>query len=250
MTAARPDDEVRELMALHAVGALTDTEQQELELAMADRPDLRKEMDALRALTASTMADAVSEPPPVALRAGILDAIAATPQLPPVERPAEPAEPPIAPVVPIDRARRRRWLSLGAVAAAVIALVVGVAIVAPFGDSGEGDEIAAVLEADDATEIPMPGELPGLMIVHSAGEDAAVLLAPKVPVPDGDRVYELWAVRGGTPERFATFRPNDDGQLSVYAPGLDPASAEQWAITEEPAGGSDAPTSAILNETV
>ena len=78
-------------MALHAVGALTDTEQQELELAMADRPDLRKEMDALRDL-ASTMADAVSEPPPVALRAGVLDAIAATPQLPPVERPVEPAD--------------------------------------------------------------------------------------------------------------------------------------------------------------
>ena len=130
--------------------------------------------------------------------------------------------------MPIDRARRRRWLSLGAVAAAVIALVVGVAIVAPFGDSGEGDEIAAVLEADDATEIPMPGELPGLTIVHSAGEDAAVLLAPNVPVPDGDRVYELWAVRGGTPERFATFRPDDDGQLERLRPG--PGSGQCRAV--------------------
>ena len=76
-----------------------------------------------------------------------------------------------------------------------------------------------------------------------------MLLADEVPVPEGDRVYELWAIRAGTPERFATFRPDDDGTLSVYAPGLDPASAEQWAITEEPAGGSDAPTTPVLNAT-
>jgi anti-sigma-K factor RskA len=94
-----------------------------------------------------------------------------------------------------------------------------------------------------------PGSLPDLTIVHSASEDAAVLLADDVPVPQGDRVYELWAIRGGTPERFATFRPDDDGRLRVYAAGLDPASAEQWAITEEPPGGSDAPTGPILNAT-
>ena len=31
-------------------------------------------------------------------------------------------------------------------------------------------------------------------------EDAAVLLADDVPVPEGDSVYELWAIRDGTPE--------------------------------------------------
>ena len=70
-------------------------------------------------------------------------------------------------------------------------------------------------------------------------------------MPEGDNVYELWAIRDGTPESFATFRPDDDGQLSVYAAGLDPASAEVWAITEEQAGGSPTglPTSDILNAT-
>ncbi len=87
----------------------------------------------------------------------------------------------------------------------------------------------------------MPGELPGLTIVHSAGADAAVLLADEIPLPDGDNVYELWAIRDGTPEPFTTFRPDDDGRLSVYAAGLDPASAEVWAITEEPAGGHRRP---------
>jgi anti-sigma-K factor RskA len=120
--------------------------------------------------------------------------------------------------------------------------------VSPWND-GESDPIAAVVEAPDAQRIAMPGELGDLTIVHSAGEGAAVLLADSVPVPEGDRVYELWAIRGGTPERVATFRPNDDGSLTVYAAGLDPASAEVWAITEEPAGGSDAPTTPVLNAT-
>ncbi len=66
-----------------------------------------------------------------------------------------------------------------------------------------------------------------------------MLLADDVPVPEGER--RLRAV--GDPGRdarsvYATFRPNADGTLSVYAKGLDPASAEAWAITEEPAGGS------------
>lgn len=235
------DDELREMLALAAVGALTDEEQTELDAALAGRPDLRAELDGLRAV-ATTMAEAVADAPPPGLRARVLDLVADTPQLPP-----DPIAP-IAPVVPITAARRRRWVAVGAVAAAVVALVAGVLIVSPFDDEGQ-DEVAEVLDADDAVEIPMPGELPGLTIVHSADEDAAVLLADAVPVPEGDRVYELWAIRDGTPERFATFRPDDDGRLSVYAAGLDPASAEQWAITEEPAGGSDAPTPPILNAT-
>jgi anti-sigma-K factor RskA len=138
---------------------------------------------------------------------------------------------------------------LGAAAAAVVVLVVGALIVLPS-DEGD-DEIAAVVESEDANTIPMPGELPGLTIVHSAEEDAAVLLADRVPLPAGTNVYELWAIRNGTPESFATFRPDEDGRLSVYAAGLDPASAEVWAITEEQAGGSPTgqPTSDILAAT-
>ena len=60
-------------------------------------------------------------------------------------------------------------------------------------------ELAAVLEADDANAIQMPGALPGVTIVHSAGEDAAVLLADEVPLPEGDNVYELWEIRDGPP---------------------------------------------------
>ena len=254
------DDELRELLALSAVGALSEQEQADVDAALEGRPDLQAELDSLLEIT-TTLADAEAYAPPPGLRARLLDTIADTPQLSAdadadadaddgVAAPAPAVEPqPLAPVVPITSARRRRWSGVVGVAAASVVLLVGVLVVSPWDDGGPSDQVAAVLQADDAVRIPMDGDLPGLTIVHSAGRDAAVLTAPEVPLPEGDNVYELWAIRNGTPERFATFRPTADGTLTVYAAGLDPASAEAWAITEEPAGGSDTPTLPILNST-
>jgi anti-sigma-K factor RskA len=231
------DDELREQLALHAVGALSEDERAEVDEMLRTRPDLRAELAELEA-AAAILADAAAEPPPPALRTNILDRIAQTPQLPPEQQ--------LAPVVPIPR-RRNRFIALGAAAAAIIAIVVGLVIVAPW--SSGTDETAAVLEADDAQTIRMPGTLPDVTIVHSPSQNASVLMSDKVPVPAGDRVYELWAITDNVPKRYTTFRPSADGTLSIYAAGLDPASADVWAITEEPAGGSDAPTPPILNAT-
>ena len=235
------DDELREQLALYAVGALDDDERTELEDVLRTRPDLRTELDEL--LEAATlMADAEREAPPAGLRANVLDLIANEPQLP-----VAPAAP-VAPVVPIGAARKRnRWIAAGAAVVAAAAVAIGVVVVTR--DDGGTDQVAAVVAADDAQTIQMPGTLPGITIVHSPSENAAVILADDVPVPEGDRVYELWAINDDVAARAATFRPNADGTLSFYAPNFDPATAEQWAITEEPAGGSDTPTPPILNAT-
>ena len=180
--------------------------------ARASRPDLRAELDELRDAAATdgrrrrraATAGAARQRPrhhrrhPAAgapsrrrRRAG--------------RRPARPGR--------ADRAGRRRWIAVGAAAAAVVALVAGVLVVVAVRRRRRGRQVAAVVDADDAQTIEMPGELPGAHDRPLAAEDAAVLLADEVPVPEGDRVYELWAIRDGTPERFATFRPDDDGQL-------------------------------------
>ena len=244
------DDELREQLALYAVGVLDDDERTELEDVLRTRPDLRAELDELLE-AAALLADAEMHAPPDGLRANVLDLIAATPQLPAETPPAAP----VAPVVPISAARRRnRWIAAGAAIVAAAAIAIGVVVVAPWDDGGT-DPVAAVVAADDAQTIQMPGNpaagdlaLPGVTIVHSASQDASVLLADDVPVPEGDDVYVLWAIRNGTPEVYAPFRPNADGTLSVYAEGLDPASAEAWAISEEARHQSTAPPP-ILNIT-
>ena len=50
----------------------------------------------------------------------------------------------------------------------------------------------------------------------------------------------------GPPENAGiSFRP-DDGDVEIYLPGFDPASADQWALTEEPDADSVTPTEPIL----
>ena len=242
------DDELREQLGLYAVGALDDDERTELEDVLRTRPDLRAELDELLE-AAALLADAETEAPPAGLRANVLDLIAATPQLP-----AEP--PPVAPVVPIGAARRRnRWIAAGAALVAAAAVAIGLVVVKPWDDGGT-DPVAAVVDADDAQTIQMPGNpaagdlaLPGVTIVHSASQNASVLMADDVPLPEGNDVYVLWAIRNGKPEVYAPFRPNADGTLSVYAEGLDPASAEAWAISEEATPNPTAPSEPILNIT-
>jgi anti-sigma-K factor RskA len=232
------EDQLRELLALEAVGALSDAERAELDAAIEDRPDLRDELESLRA-AALTMADAVSEPPPPALRGRVLDAITTVPQEPPLSAPE-----PVAPVVPITAARRHRWVRWGAAAVAAAAVAIGVLVVSPFGGDDAGDHIADVLEDPNARTIELTGELTGLRLVHSSSADATVLEGVGVAAPEGDDVFELWRIAGeAAPEpMIREFRPADDGSVAVLMEGVNPGD-DLFAVTQEPAGGSDQPTS-------
>jgi anti-sigma-K factor RskA len=234
MNSMNGEEELRKLLALEAVGALSDAERAELDVAIEDRPDLRDELESLRT-AALTMADAVSEPPPSTLRGRVLDAITTVPQEPPLSAPA--------PVVPITAARRHRWVRWGAAAVAAAAVAIGVLVVSPFGGDDAGDHIADVLEDPNARTIELTGELTGLRLVHSEAAGSTVLEGVGVTAPEGDDVLELWRVAGTVPEPVVReFRPGDDGSVAVLIEGLDPGE-DVFAVTVEPAGGSDQPTS-------
>jgi anti-sigma-K factor RskA len=241
---AMNDEELRELLALEAVGALSDTERAELDDAIEGRPELRAELESLRG-AAATMAEAVSEPPPPSLRARVLGEIATTPQEPAFPAPEITSVPEAAPapVVPITSARHHRWVRWGAIAAAAAAAAIGVLVVSPFGGDDAGDHIADVLEDPNATTIELTGELSGLRLVHSDAANATVLEGTGVPAPEGDDVFELWRIAGTTtPEPIIReFRP-EDGMVVELMEGVDPGD-DVFAITIEPPGGSDEPTS-------
>ena len=59
---------------------------------------------------------------------------------------------------------------------------------------------------------------------------------------DAGRVYQLWAIRDGTWSRIGMCNPHEDRTWSGEFP-FAIRSGEQIALTIEPAGGSDAPTS-------
>jgi len=270
-------DDAYALIALGAAGALSADEYRALEKLLAADPALAAEYRELEEIV-SVLADASSESPPPSLRSSVLDAVRNIDQLPPVTAegtlrdvhddtpesvsvdvvtldaqfsPAPAPEPEtdrgLAPVVPI---RHRRWMVPATAAAAIVMLLVAGLLVNRFADApGGGDRISAVLDDEDALTIPMEPQVDGFDgfdIVYSAAEGAAVLTAEGLPVPLGENVYELWAIRGAdAPERVEIFRPDEGGDVELLLVGIDPASAT-WAITEEPAGGSDAPTEPIL----
>lgn len=242
------DDELRELMALAAVGALDDGDRRQLDAALSGRSDLDDERRDLEA-AAAALAFAVAAEPPPALRGRILDAVAELPRSN-ADQPAPSAsnlpapDGPRAEVVPIGRARRR-WMTPLAAAAAVVALLAGAVLVSTqLGD--EELDVAAVVADDEAVTIPLAGEISTLRLVQSARYDAVALVGDEVPLPEGDQVYELWLLEDGQPQRVDIFRPGDDGSVDLLVPEMTPPDGAVFAITVEPAGGTNAPTGQVV----
>lgn len=75
-----------------------------------------------------------------------------------------------------------------------------------------------------------------------------VLTGQKVPMPSGNRVLQLWLIPkapGGKPMPSSTVRPDANGNFVILVsnPPAAGSDTKALAITEEPAGGSAAPTS-------
>ena len=70
--------------------------------------------------------------------------------------------------------------------------------------------------------------------------DRAVLMAENMPpVPEG-KTYQIWVIRGDTPQPSGLFEPNGDPIAAVVEKPVEGADAV--AVTVEPEGGSKEPT--------
>lgn len=264
-------DDMRDLLALVAVHGLDPIERASFYERLGTHPE-RAELEAELAEfqeTIASWAESVAEAPPDGLRDRVMAAAfaadeitdpdahtagtatttsdrSATSSTGDVAEPARTegdAEP--ARTVPFAP-RRQRWVrvALAAAAAAIIA-VAGITIVERTGDH-ESDQVADVVEAPGATVIALHGELNGLRLVHDPSGERMAIVGEAVAAPDGESVYELWLMRGETPERVEIFRPNDDGTVAEIIPDMTPPTDASFAVTVEPAGGTSAPTGPIV----
>ncbi|MCD9624521.1 anti-sigma factor domain-containing protein [Rhabdothermincola salaria] len=271
-------DEIDDLLGAYALDALDADERAAVEARLAHDPDARREADRLtHAIDELTAAQAV-EPPPA-----LWDQIAAslpprdtapevttTPEDPPAtptvastptgsDAVAPPAAPtgtpaPLAADRTDELAQRRarragasptttRVLAAVAGVAAAVALVLGIVVVRDEG-SGNGD-LAQRLTAAAERAAEEPGSRRGVLEGADGAEievvvdpdGRAFVLGDDLPALADDRTYQLWSVDGATPVSLGLLGANP--QVAVVAAG----SSRQLAISEEPVGGSTAPSS-------
>lgn len=90
------------------------------------------------------------------------------------------------------------------------------------------------------------GSAPGARarVFLASGGRRAVLVADALPELPAGRVYQLWAIAGGTPVPAGTFEPRSGGgTVLVEDP---PEGTVVWAVTVEPTGGVPAPTGEMV----
>ncbi|MBM3798211.1 MAG: hypothetical protein FJW31_30190 [Acidobacteria bacterium] len=108
-------------------------------------------------------------------------------------------------------------------------------------------KILAVVLSRDARYIKMStAEQEPMFRAFWGGQSGLVLVGANVPKPAAGRTLQLWVVpkgAGAAPVSAGVFAPGVDGQVLLIAEtALQPDGAAALAISDEPAGGSPAPT--------
>lgn len=222
--------DLHDLLVPYALDALDPHERSRFENHLDQCDVCRSELTGFHA-TSVRLAEASAELPPASLRTDVLARARSTAQ----ERPIVTSL--------VQRSRARRTLPRLAVAASVLVAAVGVGGYVAERDRAEdlraeSERMTAIMTAEDATMVAAPVETGGdLRIMRSDAHDAAVVIGSSLRALDDDHTYQLWVMNNGKP-RSAGFLSAGSGM--VYAQGV--GKADGYAVTIEPVGGSDLPT--------
>lgn len=186
-----------------------------------------EEVRELRA-AAARMGASEAVAPPEQLKVRVMEAADRTPQLPPK-------------VSPVEVVRSRRWMPRLLSVAAALVLVVG----AVFGISQiQGDDrdtlaagVSQVFEAPDAHTAEVDTPQGKLRVATSPSKGEMAVDTSDLAALDEEHVYQLWAVVDGSPVSVGLLEDKDAG---AHMPM--PETGTEVAITVEPAGGSEQPT--------
>lgn len=225
----------------YVADALDDAETAEFEAHLHSCDQCASEVASLRETMAEVSAPHGVAPPP-ALRASILDAIAATPMLP-ADEPADTHDE-VSPVEPL-RSRRRPFSAWLAIAAALLAVALGGVTVWQQASlqslqvaEQQRLELLAAPDLEVSTVSLDGGQLTYLV---SPAEGQAIVASPDLPDPGTGRSWQVWVMEDGTPRSGAVVDTGGPAQVWIS----DVAGGEALAITNEPRGGSPGPTGQI-----
>jgi len=225
-----PSADVHMLSGAYAAGAVDDVERAAFERHLQVCADCTDEVRALRE-TLVRLAEGAAVTPPQGLRLHVLDQIRATAQ----DRRQVPSA-----AVPRPQAPRTPWL----VAAAFALLAAGAGSLAwnQHSAAESAQQLAAVVADPAARRVTGTATDGGDVTLVRAGGRAAVLTSALPGLPAG-RAYQLWIVRPGA-ITSAGLGPAERAAAGSWSRLVDGVRAgDVVAISVEPSGGSQQPTS-------
>jgi len=246
VTKSPKHSEINDLTGAYVLDALSPAEVLAYERHVGRCPDHDqevRELSELRMVTAQ-LAVALAVPPPPSMRDLVLARIHETRQYPAGGQESV--------VIALPTRRRRVPLIAATVAAAaaVAAIAVTSGVVVGHGPQltreAEDSGVAAVLSAPDATTRSAGAQTGGLATaVMSRREGKVAVSAIGLPVLDSDHTYQVWLIGGHGPRSGGLLHSSVSARGQVLVANM-PADTDRMAITEEPAGGSPAPSAAPI----
>lgn len=225
--------DLHSLVAPYALDALDPHERALFEAHLDRCSTCQAELPGFQA-TAARLGDTVGLTPSAGLRERILTEIARTPQ----ERPV------------VTRIAQRRGLRHAlpriAAAAAFVIGAIGVGGYAIERDKANDAEarnaaITSILAAPDADTAAKTFSSGGnVRLIASRSKDQAVIVANDLAPLKGGKVYQVWMINDAGPKSQGTFKAS--GTMIMTGAG----GADSVAITIEPKGGSEQPTTAPI----
>lgn len=243
-------EQLHNLSGGYVLNALDEHERRAFAECLADWDEMLAEVTELAdTVVALGLAVAPVHPEP-GLRERVLDEAAHTEQWAPLQSARDTVahrHRALGPRRGADRPGRKATRVLVSLAAAVIAVVLGITVgstLLPDAQPG-GVTFARLQSAPDArrTATDVAGAR-GVALVWSGELSAAALVWDSMPSLRDGRVYEAWYIDGSARPAGVLHAAPDGSGTQVLAGRM--RSGDQVAVTVEPAGGSDRPTSAVI----
>ncbi|MGH7553934.1 MAG: anti-sigma factor [Longimicrobiales bacterium] len=262
--------------ASYALDALEPEDRVAFETHLESCAACRADVQSYREVAAVLAHAAAHHTPPSSLRSRVLSEAR---QVRPIQARADgtsgadraqdmrPMRSPSAPASPHRGARWKQWLPLAACIALalvgvrfyllergrrteleqeLVSLGISSRAVIARQDSmlADRDSLINAVLAEDARSITLTaqGQPPSARIYWSRPGGTVVIAAYDLEAAPPGRTYQLWGISGGQPISLGTFNTDAEGRAAV-AMRVDPSMTfEVSAITEEPEGGSQQPT--------
>ncbi len=232
------DKSFEDLKDAYALGALPDDERATVEAYLALHPERQAEIDDMIGIASLLALAPPEQEPPADLRRRLMQVVESEAVQP---RAAE-----------SPRSSWFGWLgglrnvALGAAAVLLVGLLSwNVLLQENVQDlRGQVEEARTADQAQETREIELGGswaEQGARAEVTALKDDRAILVVEDMPSMPEDRTGQVWVIRGEKPEPSGLLEPS--GNMAATAITTPLRGADAIAVTVEPAGGSDKPTS-------